>query len=122
MTALCTVEDIQNRLGRPLTTEEIAKADAAIADVSAFLYAQAPRIPDPAPAGVTGLAARLSMHVILADPENAGILSEGLGGYQVMYREGDFDLSDTDKVILRPYLRSKIGTAQIDPSMVAVGG
>lgn len=121
MIHLCTVGDVEERLGRPLTAEESAKASAAIADVSAWLRSLAPGIPPLPPPGVIGLAARKSGQIIISDPESALITSEGLGGYTVSMRPQELTLADSEWAILRPYTVSRIGTVQIDPITAVVG-
>ena len=125
---LTTVHEIEARLGRPLTTEEAGRVDVMIRDVSAGLYAVAPRIPRklPIPDTIIALASYKTIAGLSAGASATGgavgdIASEGLGGYQVSYRTstaevstGAMSLSKAEFAVLKPWMHSRIGTVQID--------
>lgn len=120
---LCTAEDVEARLGRPLTPDEEARIDAVIADVSAYLYAVAPRIPrtPPVPAAVLAVACEL---VGARLSGTSGIVQEALGGYSVMYRQdtGGGTLTGVHEQMLRPWMRPRVGTVRVDPGAAEVVG
>lgn len=120
---LCTAEDVEARLGRPLTPDEEARIDAVIADVSAYLYAVAPRIPrtPPVPAAVLAVACDLITGRLSG---SSGVLQESLGGYAVTYRSdtGGGALTGVHEQMLRPWMRSRLGTVRVDPGAAEVVG
>jgi hypothetical protein len=122
VTDLCTVDDLEDRLGRPLNPVEAARAPAAIADVSAVVLSKAPRVPLPpdTPDLVVGLTARIALQIALRDPDDTGIQGESLGGYSVSYRDIEDAFSEMDLDLLTPWRRSRIATVQIDPVTAVV--
>jgi hypothetical protein len=128
MILLCTIADVEARLGRPLNTDELSVIDACIFDASAIVWAQAPNIPtNPIPEIVTAVTARLTIKLMSAGAggvSQSQIQSEALGGYSVSYRsssEQDQGIADIDLALLRPWARSKIGTVTVNPFMAVVG-
>lgn len=109
--------EVEGRLGRSLTPEEDARFDSAVLDVSAYMYAVAPRIPrepDPIPDVVVGVASNLVIER-LAAPPGEGVTQESLGGYSVTYRSSA-ESAAAQLMLLAPWRGSRIGIAQVDPS------
>lgn len=118
MDDLCTVGDVEARLGRPLTEEESRRAPSAIGDVSVFLRGECPRIPAqaPYPEPVVSVSSRMSMQVIITDPEQAQIASEGIGNYSFTRRDsGELRLSKAAARSLRPWMRSRVSSVGLAP-------
>lgn len=114
MGGLVTVDDVQERLARPLTPDELARFDVVAADAEAHLRIVAPRIPaePPFPAAVERVASELVISALAAPPGAGGdVASESLGGYSVTYRGTTTGgLSDLHAQLLAPWLRPRIGT------------
>jgi hypothetical protein len=128
---LTTQREVEDRLGRPLTGDEAARFPVLARDASAFLYAEAPRIPTalPLPDAVVAAASWLVIGALSSPPGAAqGIQSESLGGYQVVYSSssdgggGAFSLTSGMRAALRPWSRARVGTMQIDPATAVVVG
>ena len=125
---LTTRQECESRLGRPLAAAEEAVFDATARDVSAYLYAAAPRIPTapPIPDGVVGIASWFVISALATPPgSTAGIASESLGGYSVSYTSqsgggGSYSLTDGMRAILAPWSKPRIGTLKVDPTTVVV--
>jgi hypothetical protein len=115
---LVAQDDVEARLGRPLTSEEEARFPAIAEDVTAVLYSAAPRIPvlPPVPPVVTSVASNLAIRMLATEPGGGGaVQSESLGGYSVTYQSsGDSaSLSDVMLGLLKPWRASRMGSAQI---------
>jgi hypothetical protein len=124
-----TRQECEARLGRPLTAAEDAVFDATARDASAYLSAVAPRIPTtlPVPDGVVGVASWLTISAMASPPGSAaGVASEALGGYSVVYRSdsdsGMFTLTQGMRAALAPWMKPRIGTVKVDPTTVVAWG
>jgi hypothetical protein len=123
MGGLVTVDDVQERLARPLTSDELARFDVVARDVEAHLRIAAPRIPAaaPFPAAVVRVASELVISALAAPPGAGGdVAAESLGGYSVTYRQsGSGGLSDLHAQLLAPWSRPRIGTMTTSTPVVA---
>jgi hypothetical protein len=122
MGGLVTVDDVQERLARPLTSDELARFDVVAGDVEAHLRIAAPRIPAaaPFPAAVVRVASELVISALAAPPGAGGdVAAESLGGYSVTYRATAGGLSDLHAQLLAPWSRPRIGTMTTSTAVAA---
>lgn len=107
--ALCSVEDIQVRLGTPLEGDEALRVEAFIEDVSALIvaYCRGTTIPNPVPAEFKAVAVA---EVIRAMNANPGIIAEEIGEISTRYQTYRFGLSADARQILRGYRSNRLAT------------
>jgi hypothetical protein len=108
--ALCTVEDIQVRLGQTLEGDDALRVEAFIDDVSAMIvaYCRGTDITDPPPAEIKAVAVAEVMRALNAIP---GIIAEQIGEISTRYSVYRFGLSADARQILkqfRPYRNTTI--------------
>jgi hypothetical protein len=126
MIQLTNRDEVSARTGRALTAEEDAVFDALVRDVTALMYATAPKIPTtlPIPDAVIGVASRLvidGLALTMSGGAVGPVIQESLGGYSVQYAsggsaKGGLSLTDSMMDSLRPWCRARIGSLQIDPA------
>lgn len=106
--ALCTVEDIQVRLGTPLEGDEALRVEAFIDDVSALIesHCRGTTFGDPPPAEVKAVAIAEVMRALNANP---GIIAEEIGEISTRYSVYRFGLSADARHALKRF-RSKRNT------------
>lgn len=100
---LASVEDIQERLARPLEGDEAIRVEAIIRDVSALVVAHCrrpftPTVPD-------DVLAVVCSEVIRGMNANPGIIAEDIGEISTRYSVFRFGLSADARAILRTYRR-----------------
>jgi hypothetical protein len=107
--ALCTVEDIQVRLGLPLEGDEALRVEALIEDVSALIvdYCRGTTIADPPPAHIKAVAVS---EVIRAMNANPGIIAEEIGEISTRYQVYRFGLSSDARQVLKFYRSNRATT------------
>ena len=121
MTSLATVQDVTDRLGRPLTPAETTRVEGLLPEASALVVAyvgwdpaERPTVPEPVAIAVSRMVAR----VIVRDADaqfagaDSGSVTAGPFSKQLTFSSGQNSggpwLAATDKATLRPYRR---GTA-----------
>lgn len=99
--ALCSVEDIQVRLGTPLEGDEALRVEAFIDDVSALIEAHCKGADlDPVPAEVKTVCIAEVMRALNANP---GIIAEEIGEISTRYQTYRFGLSADARHTLKGY-------------------
>jgi hypothetical protein len=100
--ALCTVEDIQVRLGTPLEGDEALRVEAFIDDVSALIVAhcRGTEISDPPPDEIKAVCIAEVMRALNANP---GIIAEEIGEISTRYQTYRFGLSADARNTLKSY-------------------
>lgn len=106
--ALCSVEDIQARLGTPIEGDEAIRVESFIEDVSAFVefYCRG-RAFTPVPAVIKALTAG---EVIRALNANPGIIAEEIGEISTRFSVYRLGLSADARQILKGYRGSRYTT------------
>lgn len=109
-----TLTDLEVRLGRTLSGADADRAQAALVDAAAAVFACVRRVPDPAPAVVTSVALAVALRRF---HNPVGLVSETVGSYS--YRAADDVgalLTKTECALLRRACRvsdSGIGSMQM---------
>lgn len=100
--ALCTVEDIQVRLGQALEGDEALRVEALIEDITALIvaYCRGKVFIDPPPTDVKAVAVSETMRAMNANP---GIIAEDIGEISTRYQVYRFGLSADSRQILKRY-------------------
>lgn len=103
--ALCTVEDIQVRLGTPLEGDEALRVEAYIDDVSALILAHC-RVSDfdPVPGEVRAVCVAEVLRALNANP---GIIAEEIGEISTRYQTYRFGLSSDARNVLKQYRKNR---------------
>lgn len=107
--ALASVDDLVDRLGREVDDAERARAEAALEDASALVREEARRDwTEGAPPAVQAVVLTAALRV-MRNPD--GITSETIGPYSYKRRDQDADvyLSEAEKAIVRRYRQSSRG-------------
>ena len=103
--ALCSVEDIQVRLGQPLEGDEALRVEAFIDDVSSLIVAHCRgQAFDPVPVEIKAVAVAEVMRALNANP---GIIAEEIGEISTRYSVYRFGLSADARQILKAYRKSR---------------
>jgi len=106
--ALCTVEDIQVRLGQPLEGDEALRVEALIEDVSALVVAHCRgRDFDPVPAEVKAVVVSEVLRAMNANP---GIIAEEIGEISTRYSVYRFGLSADSRQVLKAFRGRRFGS------------
>ncbi|KDE14245.1 hypothetical protein [Rhodococcus aetherivorans] len=107
--ALATVEDVEARLGRSLTTEETSRASALLEEASVLVEGYCGRgFVEPIPAAVPMVVSRMVARALETPTEAVGVQSvqrsAGPFGETLTFGEntsGGVWLASTDKIMLR---------------------
>lgn len=106
--ALATVDDVQIRMGRPLTVAEVGRASGLLAAVDALVVGYlgcSEATPNPVPDGLASTVAGIVARGMAASP--VGVESVSVDDASVRYMadasSGGVWLSRMDRVALRPY-------------------
>ncbi len=107
--ALCSVEDIQVRLGTPLEGDEALRVEAFIDDVSALIVAHCRGVvfSDPPPEEIKAVAIAETMRALNANP---GIIAEEIGEISTRYQAYRFGLSSDARSILQGFRQHRYTT------------
>lgn len=115
--ALATQDDVEARLGRPLSDTEAEKLESLLSDASALLigYTGQDFEPAPYPGAVVGVVARMVARSLAAGDRAPGMQSETRGPFSWTFAAdssgAELWLTKADKVMLRPY-RSGLSSVQ----------
>ena len=110
--ALATQVDVEARLARALTDAEVTRLPSLLDDASALVIGYCGRDfePEPYPAPVSGVVARMVARLLAQGEVTPGLESttEAAGPFSRGFKygggsSGDVYLSATDKTMLRPY-------------------
>ena len=112
MADLADQDDVEARLGRPLTTEETSRIDGLLEESAALVTGWLGHTPDPVPAAVRIVVSRMAARALTATGE-PGLtnLSATMGPFGVTRAfsadsaTGGVRLTRPDKVMLRPFTR-----------------
>lgn len=109
--SLATVEDVANRLGRPITDAlEQARVQALLDDTSALVLMYCTKgIPTPTPAFVLAVVCTEVLRILNGNP---GVSKEVVGDVQVQYADTPSILSPIAKEALKVY-RNRIASVQL---------
>lgn len=110
---LATESDVQQRMGRPLSDDELDRVPGLIEEASALVEAYIGQTLDPVPDPVVIVTSRMVARVLDTDPGIVGLESTQLsaGSFQQTRRFGDSVTSGgpwlrrADKLILRRWVR-----------------
>lgn len=111
--AYATVQDVADRLGRPLTPDEEARVHVLLGDAAALIDAHTGGLlGDPVPDAALRVNAQMVARVLAAGDVPVGAESQTVGPFAVRfgagYTAGGVWLSSTDKQMLRPWRASTV--------------
>ena len=109
--ALASLPDVEARLGRSLSPDEILRVGALLEDASAVVIGHCRRdfLEPPVPSAVVGVVAKMAARALSAATNTGGGMAESqaAGPFSVKYTAasttGDVWLTAADKLALRPY-------------------
>ncbi|HET6869848.1 MAG TPA: hypothetical protein VFH80_28300 [Solirubrobacteraceae bacterium] len=110
--ALATLDDVQTRLGRPLTADERVRLPSLLDDATALVVGFTGQdFTSPYPTAVVGVVAKAAARVISAAASAPAFAEQQQAGpFSVRFNtnaaSGDVWLTSADKTALRPYRRS----------------
>lgn len=114
---LASSQDVVDRLGRPLTTDEASRAEGLLAEASALVEGWLGSVADPVPGAVSIVVSRMVARTLTASTPLPGLADQNMaaGPFEVRNRftpeaaSGGVWLSRQDKITLRPFAnRSRV--------------
>jgi len=108
---LASSQDVVDRLGRLLTTDESSRVEGLLAEASALVVGWLGFAPDPVPDGVSIVASRMVARALTASTPTPGLEGQSMNAlsFGVTQRfnadasSGGVWLSRQDKITLRPF-------------------
>lgn len=106
---LASQEDVEARLGRPLTVEESARLPSLLSDATAAVigYCRTDFEPSPYPDAVVGVTAKMIVRLLSTGDAPLFAEQQAAGPFSVRYNtnaaSGDVYFTKADKLALRPY-------------------
>ncbi|QDF19740.1 head-to-tail adaptor [Mycobacterium phage LilSpotty] len=108
---LASSQDVVDRLGRPLTTDEASRAEGLLAEASALVEGWLGSVADPVPDAVSIVVSRMVARALTASTPVPGLSDQNMsaGPFEVRNRftpeasSGGVWLTRQDKIMLRPF-------------------